>query len=202
MRSPFSSIMPPVQFVSILFWRRVLIICLLIIRGRTRQIKKSSYLTLSFFPSWLSLISSKVPLIIGSIIIFMSISLIPLGVICFHFPSLGVGLRMTLWVVIVVSAITGRPVQFKKEYLGDASIRGLWGFVALFIERIRRGARALTLGARIRVNIIIGGILHGVLGERSRRWGIFILCGFEMIVVVVQSYVLILLLWFYRVELE
>ncbi len=41
--------------------------------------------------------------------------------------------------------------------------------MSLLIERIRRGARAVTLGARIRVNIIMGGILHSVVGERRGR---------------------------------
>jgi F0F1-type ATP synthase membrane subunit a len=74
--------------------------------------------------------------------------------------------------------------------------------VAVLIERISRVARALTLGARIRVNIIIGGILHRVIGAGRRRWGLFILCVFEVLVVVVQAYVLVLLMCLYREELE
>jgi F0F1-type ATP synthase membrane subunit a len=70
------------------------------------------------------------------------------------------------------------------------------------IETISRTARALTLGARIRVNIIMGGILHRVIGVGRRRWGLLILCVFEVLVVIVQTYVLVLLMCLYREELE
>lgn len=70
------------------------------------------------------------------------------------------------------------------------------------VERIRRVARAVTLGARIRVNIIMGGILHRVIGICSSRWGLMVLCLFEVLVVGIQTYVFILLVCLYRGELE
>ena len=74
--------------------------------------------------------------------------------------------------------------------------------LCIAVERGRRAVRAVTLGGRIRVNIIIGRILFSVMGEIKRRWGLFILTAFEALVVIVQTYVFILLICFYVTERE
>lgn len=70
------------------------------------------------------------------------------------------------------------------------------------VERGRRAVRAVTLGGRIRVNIMMGRILFRVMGERKTSWGLFVLSVFEGLVVLVQTYVFILLICFYTAERE
>lgn len=96
----------------------------------------------------------------------------------------------------------GRRFQSKKEFFGDGSLRWVWVSVSVGIERISRAARAITLGARIRVNIMMGGILHSVIGTRENRLGLFVLCGLELLVVFIQTYVFSLLISLYSLELE
>lgn len=92
--------------------------------------------------------------------------------------------------------------QFIKEYLRDPSLPSAWAIVCIIVERISRIVRGVTLGGRIRVNIIIGRILFSVIGEIETRWGLFVLTVLEGLVVVVQTYVFILLICFYTAERE
>lgn len=137
----------------------------------------------------------------GVFFMIISFSLMPFGLICFHYVIFRVGVSISFWVVIFFCR-KDRLRQFKKEYLQDASLRGFWAFVAVFVERIRRIARALTLGARLGVNIMIGRVLHTVISGRLTSLGILIFCAFEVLVVIIQTYVFILLLLSYRRELR
>ncbi len=141
-------------------------------------------------------------LFLGRLLRRVRISLLPFSVVNFHFPIFGVGLRFSLWVIITFIGRQSRALQYKKEYFGDNTLSIGWVIMSLLIERISRTARAVTLGARISVNIIMGGILHSVVGERIRRWGILGLSVLESIVVVIQVYVFVLLLCLYTAELE
>lgn len=96
-------------------------------------------------------------------------SLIPFGVIGFHFPLLGVGVSFSVWMAIFALRSLCRPFQLKKEYLGDSSLRWTWVLISVGLETISRATRAITLGARLRVNVLMGGILHRVIGRRDRR---------------------------------
>lgn len=138
----------------------------------------------------------------ASLLFFVSWSLLPFRIIGFHLPLLGIGIRMRIWLRIFWSRRRGRSLQSKKEFFGDSSLSWIWVTISVGIERIRRGARAITLGARISVNIIIGGILHRVIGRTRRRRGLLVLRLLEILVVLIQSYVFILLACLYRAELE
>lgn len=154
------------------------------------------------FPRWPVFRARGTRRIGGAFLCVVGISLLPFRVVGLHFPVLGVGLRLALWVIVTGVSFSFRSWQYKKEYLGDTTLSVFWVIISIFIERISRGARAITLGARIRVNIIIGGILHSVVGETSRRRGIIGLAVFEGLVVLIQVYVFILLLCLYAAELR
>lgn len=77
--------------------------------------------------------------------------------------------------------------------------------MSLLIETLSRLARAITLGARISINVIIGAILHSVAGDLAMAGGVFsivIINALEILVVLVQTYVLFLLVSLYLEELE
>jgi hypothetical protein len=94
--------------------------------------------------------------LIGALFINVRLSLIPFGISVFHYPALGVGISISLWVCIFMVALILRVGQFIKEYLRDPSLPSMWGALCVLIDRGRRGVRAVTLGGRIRVNIIMG----------------------------------------------
>ena len=203
MRSPLRIIIPRV------FGLRGILISMFIFLGvsllgrfRSSRIRKFIKSLSRVFPRWSVLALGGALFFLGRFLSRVRISLIPFRVVGFHFPILGVGLRISLWIIITCVGNQSRSLQYKKEYFGDATLSVGWVTMSIFIERISRGARAITLGARIRVNSMIGGILHRVIGERTRVWGILGLSVFEILVVVIQVYVFILLLCFYIVELE
>ena len=185
-------------FISLFIFLIISFFC----RFRNLRIKNLIKSLSKVFPRWKVLILSGALFFIGRFLRGVRIRLIPFSVVGFHFPILGVGLRISLWIIITYVGGQARAFQYKKEYFGDVTLSAIWVIMSIFIERIRRGARAITLGARIRVNIMIGGILHRVIGERSGAWGILGLSVFEGLVVVIQVYVFILLLCFYMIELE
>jgi hypothetical protein len=170
-------------------------------RFRGKRVRQAIKRRSTIFPRWVVLIRRGALLFVGSFLVGVRISLAPFGVVGFHFPVLGIGLRFSLWVIVTLIGGQARSLQYKKEYLGDSTLRAVWVMISILIERIRRGARAITLGARIRVNIIIGGILHRVIGETRARWGILGLAVLEILVVLIQVYVFTLLLCFYTIEL-
>jgi F0F1-type ATP synthase membrane subunit a len=202
-RSPLVTIIPPSErhifyllllllFLSLILWES----------GRLNYFKETAKIRKKLLPNFISITHRSLVLLIGGLFFFVGISLIPLAVIGFHFPLFGIGTRFSIWISILLARNFFRSFQAKKELLGDGSLRLIWVLASVGIERISRGARAVTLGARIRVNIMIGGILHRVIGSRNRRWGLFGLSLFEILVVVIQSYVFTLLICLYRVELE
>lgn len=202
MRSPFSIIMPATWGFSLIFISAALLFVLPLLRTyRSLRRVKTAKARTAIFPRWITLKRRGVVLLVGSLLRGVRVSLIPLRVIGLHFPVWGIGLSISLWVIITLLGGQTRALQYKKEYLGDSTLNSIWVIMSLFIERIRRGARAVTLGARISVNIIIGGILHRVIGEARGSWGILGLAVFEILVVLIQVYVLILLLCLYTIEL-
>ncbi len=153
-------------------------------------------------PKWFILINTRRNIWCRTLLITTFFSLIPWGITPFHYPTLGVGLSISIWITIVGIRIRERLPQFIKEYFNDPSLSSFWARICLIIERGRRIVRAITLGGRISVNIIIGSILYRVIGETISRWGLFILCVLEILVISVQTYVFILLICFYTSEAE
>jgi len=137
----------------------------------------------------------------GTLLFIITLALFPAALVPFQLPVWRISLSIRIWLIIFIISINHRRLQWKSELLADSSLSFLWTIFAVIVETIRRIARALTLGARIGVNVIVGGILHAIVGELSSIIGIIILSLFETIVVLVQVYVFILLASSYRLEI-
>lgn len=203
MLSPFMMIVPSVwRHLALMVGVSVFIGLFFFERFRGAKVKEGLGIFAGVLPNRVWLFEGKFTVLIGRFLFLVRLSLLPFGIICLHFPVLGIGLRFSLWLSILIFGMRFRRFQLKKEYLGDSSLRVIWVLISVLFETVRRFARAVTLGARIRVNIMIGRILHVVVGELSSCWGIFILSFLEVFVVFVQCYVFILLLCLYTSELE
>ena len=201
MRNLFN-VSPLVGRIHILRIIALIVLVILIWEGRRLSPWKRLFKrTRKLLPNSLTFCLRRSTIRDGALLYLISWRLVPYRNIGLHFPLLGVGIRISLWLILLFTR-NKRPLQWKRELLGDRSLQWTWVLVSIGIETIRRRARAITLGARLRVNIIIGGVLHNVLGIRRRRRGLFILCVLEVLVVLVQTYVFILLLCLYRKELE
>lgn len=196
---------PRVFAISIIFCVFLLYSTIVFLFTSTRllAIKRSFHQICSeVIRGWLWLESSVTRQVFGGVLLLlMRVSLFPAATIPFHFPVWRISLSISIWLVILMRSISFRRLQWKIEFFADASLSSFWACFAIIVETIRRGARAFTLGARIGVNIIVGGILHRIIGETTTIWGITVFCLFELMVVFVQVYVLILLTNSYWTEL-
>lgn len=203
MRNPFSTVIPQTCTHLIFIFRLLLFIIIpFIVNERYIIVREVRCLLIKLIPKRLILLTRGGVNLVGRFVIFTIVRLIPYRVTRLHFPLFGVGIRISIWISILLVRIWLRPFQFKRELFSNPSLRLLWVMCAIILESIRRIARAITLGARIRVNILIGRVLHSIIGNCGPSWGLLILCVLEFIVVITQSYVFILLLYIYRRELE
>lgn len=202
MRRPFVVIIPSRRRHLILLSILFLITRSFRNRGRFLLTKMLTKRSVRSLPGFVPVCIRGLAPLLRRILLLVSLSLLPFRSVGLHFPLLGVGISLSIWMSIIRTRRRTRSFQLKKELLRDNSLSWVWVIFSVGIERIRRVTRALTLGARIRVNIIMGGILHRVIGGLPSRWGGIGLCLLEIIVVIIQTYVLILLICLYRAELE
>jgi len=202
MISPFNETLPSFFWVFGCSRRGLLLFSFAWSGRRINSILHLLKQTRVLFPKWIMLLRSGTTSLIGGLLINTRFRLIPFGLTLFHYPTLGVGLSLSFWIILILLSISTRASQFIKEYFNDPSLPAIWAILCILVERGSRIVRAVTLGGRIRVNIIIGSILFRVIGEMKRRWGLFILTAFEGLVVIVQSYVFILLICLYVAERE
>lgn len=204
MLNPFIIIIPQVLTHLLLFIRvRIFLFLPIFFRFRFNSLKNKIKGFIRALPRWLLRVNIRGGIrIIGVFFWLVGLRLIPFSLLCLHFPVFGVGLRVGAWLTIFLAATVNRSVQFKKEYLRDASLSVVWAVISVVLESLRRLARAITLGGRIRVNIMMGRILHVIAGQFRTRLGIVVLSFFELFVVLVQCYVFLLLLQLYLAELE
>lgn len=96
MRSPFVTIMPPRE-------RHVIYLCVLFILfiplffgTRFIVLKEGVKLMKRFFPNYIIMQGANLTVLIGGFFIFVGLSLVPLRVIGFHLPLLGIGVRFAV----------------------------------------------------------------------------------------------------------
>ena len=201
MRNPLAALIP-CSHTHLLYLRILIVLNIIYLEGRFIIPKTLIKRRVTLLPNCISLVSRGLSPLAGRLLILIRVSLIPWSTISFHFPLLGIGIRISIWIAIFFVSLVYRSFQSKKEFLRDRSLGWGWVILSVGIESISRGARAITLGARIRVNIIIGGILHSVAGATNTRLALLVLCIFEILVVLIQVYVFILLRSLYSGELE
>lgn len=125
---------------------------------------------------------------------------------------LAVTLRAALpmWIVIVLSSIIFSLKNWSSHYVRPQSAIGL-GWVLAFLELIRVVIRPVTLSVRITANLSAGHIIIGLVGclLSARVVGVGLLSWrivaffqliyfmFEIVIIIVQAYVIVILLSLY-----
>lgn len=200
MRSPLILIMPSTIRHCLILMRVLCLVGVSLWGSRYRSCNRLIKSLSKLFPSWFLLIRGRCQA--GVFLSLIRLSLIPLRTIGLHFPLLGVGIRASIWITIISVGVQFRSLQLKNEFLSNRTVSIRWIIFSVLVETVSWTVRAFTLGARLRINVIIGRILHRVVGRLRGRGMLLVLCLFEVIVVTVQSYVFILLISLYSIELE
>lgn len=210
--------------LSFIVWIGCWIIFMMVLRSFWLRLDKINIILIMFLDFFYSQsLSTRARYLTGymSLLIGLFVTLIILnilGLVPYIFSTtahLAITLRIALplWFVIILSRIFYNLKNWSSHYVRPQSAVGL-GWSLAFLELISVTIRPLTLSVRIMANLTAGHIIMGligcllsssIIGVGVVTWRLvalfqIIYTMFEILIIVVQAYVIVILLALYRDE--
>lgn len=210
--------------LSFMVWIGCWIIFIIVLSSFWLRIDKINVILIMFLDFFYSqrlrtrarYLTGYIRLLIGLFITLVILNI--LGLVPYIFSTtahLAITLRIALplWFVIILSSVFFSLKNWSAHYVRPQSAVGL-GWSLAFLELISVTIRPITLSVRMMANLTAGHIIIGLIGclLSSRiigvgviTWGLvaffqIIYVIFEILIMVVQAYVIVILLALYRDE--